>query len=267
MLWPMQPQPFDWLVPDWPAPPHIHAVCTTRQGGVSSGVYSGLNLGSHVGDVPESVMANRQSLQAALGTHVVFLNQVHGVHVQAVDSQTADGVTADAAITTQLGVACAVMVADCLPVLLCDAQGDRVVAAHAGWRGLLGQQGIGVLEASVAALQADAGRAGSESGERILAWLGPCIGPTTFEVGDEVRDAFVSVSTQAQVCFVPLSPGKWLADLPALATQRLRALGIERTYGNDSTQPWCTVSNPLRFFSHRRDRVSGRMAACIWRQA
>jgi hypothetical protein len=230
-------------------------------------VYSGLNLGTHVGDVAESVLANRQSLQATLDTHVVFLNQVHGVHVQEVDSQTADGVTADAAITMQWGVACAVMVADCLPVLLCDAKGNRVVAAHAGWRGLLGAQGVGVLEASVAALQAGAKRAGHESGGGILAWLGPCIGPTAFEVGDEVRDAFVSASMEADVCFVPLSPGKWLADLPAMARQRFRALGIERTYGNDSSQPWCTVSNPSRFFSHRRDRVSGRMAACIWRQA
>ncbi|WP_342617758.1 peptidoglycan editing factor PgeF [Rhodoferax sp. GW822-FHT02A01] len=261
----MQSQYFDWLVPDWPAPPHVRAVCTTRQGGVSEGIYAGLNLGTHVGDEPQSVQANRQRLQEATGAHAVFLNQVHGTHVQALDCQSADGFSADAAITEHPGVACTVMVADCLPVLLCDAQGRRVLAAHAGWRGLLGAQGQGVLEQSVAAMRAGLPSRGQAGGESLLAWLGPCIGPQAFEVGNEVREAFVAQSEAAAVCFIATGPGKWLANLPALARQRLAALGIERTFGNDGSQAWCTVANPSRFFSHRRDRVSGRMAACIWR--
>jgi YfiH family protein len=155
-------------------------------------------------------------------------------------------------------LACTVMVADCLPVLFCDAQGRQVAAAHAGWRGLLGIQGKGILEQAIATF-------GTQGAEGLLAWLGPCIGPQAFEVGDEVRAAFVAATPGAAACFKPLSAGKWLADLPGLARQRLSALGIARTYGNDGGQDWCTVSNPSRFFSHRRDGVSGRMAASIWR--
>jgi YfiH family protein len=148
------------------------------------------------------------------------------------------------------------MVADCLPVLFCDAAGHQVAAAHAGWRGLLGTQGQGVLEAAVACFASTQG---------LMAWLGPCIGPTAFEVGDEVRAAFVAASPDAADSFKPGATGKWIADLQALARQRLAALGVKRLFGNDGSAAWCTVQNPSRFFSHRRDGVSGRMAACIWR--
>jgi len=257
----MQTIEFDGLVPDWPAPPNVRALCTSRKGGGSAGPYSGLNLGLHVGDDPHAVEGNRRQLQAAIGVRAVFLNQVHGVHVAAIDAQSPDGMVADGAVTEAIGLACTVMVADCLPVLLCDAQGRAVAAAHAGWRGLLGAGGQGVLEAAVASL-----------GERVppqglMAWLGPCIGPAAFEVGDEVRAAFVADSARAAQCFKAHAQGKWLADLPGLARQRLSALGVEGIYGNDGSQPWCTVANPSRFFSHRRDAVSGRLAACIWRVA
>lgn len=257
----MQTYDFDCLIPDWPAPSAVRAVCTTRAGGASVGRYASMNLGLHVGDDLQAVSANRLRLQAGLGVRPVFLDQVHGTTLLTLDAQTEDGQQADAAATRQAGLACTVMVADCLPVLLCDAHGSMVAAAHAGWRGLLGTQGRGVLEATVAGF----GQAGRGLPEGLLAWLGPCIGPDAFEVGDEVRSAFVSASPQAQDCFKPQANGKWLADLPALARQRLAAMGIARTFGNDSSQAWCTVANASRFFSHRRDGVSGRMAACIWR--
>ena len=257
----MQISEFDWLVPDWPAPPNVRALCTSRSGGQSIGRYAGLNLGLHVGDDPHAVYSNRQQLQAAVGVRAVFLNQVHGMHIAAIDAQSPDGMEADGAITTDIGLACTVMVADCLPVLFCDAQGHGVAAAHAGWRGLLGAYGQGVLE-----------RASSSLCERaavttlgLMAWLGPCIGPSAFEVGEEVRAAFVADAPKAAPCFSPHGPDKWLADLPQLARQRLTALGVTAIYGNDGSQDWCTVANPSRFFSHRRDAVSGRLGACIWR--
>ncbi|HPW83770.1 MAG TPA: laccase domain-containing protein, partial [Rhodoferax sp.] len=157
-----------------------------------------------------------------------------------------------------------VMVADCLPVLLCDTQGRRVAAAHAGWRGLVGTDGKGILEASLEPFRPLAPVEYAQGATEIIAWLGPCIGPEAFEVGDEVRTVFVDVSPEADRCFRPLRQGKWLADLAGLARQRLQALGVTGIYGNDSTAAWCTVTNPSRFFSHRRDRVSGRQAACIW---
>lgn len=248
----------DYLVPDWPAPATVRALCSTRQGGVSSGCYAGLNLGLHVGDAAQAVQANRTRLQAALGVRAVFLDQVHGTAMAEVAADSPDALPADGAWTAHTGVACTVMVADCLPVLLCDASGRQVAAAHAGWRGLLGRQGQGILEAAVASF-------GGGRKQELMAWLGPCIGPQAFEVGDEVRAAFVQGSVQAAACFVASAQGKWLADLPALARQRLSALGIEPAYGNDGSQAWCTVANPSRFFSHRRDGVSGRMAAAIWR--
>jgi polyphenol oxidase len=254
----MQSLHFDRLVPDWPAPPWVSALCSARAGGASQGPYAGLNLGLHVGDDAPTVLGNRAALQAALGVPAVFLNQVHGCAMvkltpHGLDTQEADGAYAD-----QPGVACTVMVADCLPVLFCDVQGKQVAAAHAGWRGLLGVQGQGILEAAVASFA-------GQNRPDLLAWLGPCIGPQAFAVGGEVRAAFVDASPEAAICFQPQPNGKWLANLPALARQRLLALGIARAYGNDGGQDWCTVANPSRFFSHRRDGVSGRMAACIWR--
>ena len=244
------------LVPDWPAPPGVHALCTTRQGGVSGGAYESLNLGDHVGDVPADVAVNRTRLHKAIGARPVFLQQVHGTGLLALDAHAPDGAEADACTTVVPGIACTIMVADCLPVLFTDRGGRRVAAAHAGWRGLAS----GVLEQAVAAFT-------EEGGPRtLLAWLGPCIGPQAFEVGDEVRTAFMAADPQAGSCFRPgAAPGKWLADLAGLARQRLQAAGVTQLYGNDGSAPWCTVNNPLLFFSHRRDRISGRFAACIWR--
>jgi YfiH family protein len=243
-----------WLAPRWPVPRPVRAVCTTRAGGVSQGAYGSLNLGTHVGDVPEAVAANRALVGDSIGARPVFLNQVHGIDVVALDASTPGDIDADACTTSARGVACTIMVADCLPVLFASPCGTRVGAAHAGWRGLA----AGVLERTLEQLR-------TGDGQPPVAWLGPCIGPLAFEVGDEVRAAFVDHSPRAGACFRPAErPGKWLADLAALARQRLQDAGAEQVHGNDGTAAWCTVSNPLRFFSHRRDRVSGRFAACIW---
>lgn len=249
------------LTPDWPAPAGVHAVCTTRTGGVSAAPYDSLNLGDHVGDEPAHVAANRAILQKAISAKPVFLNQVHGTQVVALDAVTPDGTVADACLTDQPGLACTVMVADCLPVLFATADGRRVGAAHAGWRGLAGQDGVGVLEVTVGQMQTQGTLANG-----ILAWLGPCIGPQAFEVGDEVHAAFTATDPQAADCFKPRVAGKWLADLAGLARLRLRALGINQIYGNDGSAAWCTVGNASRFFSYRRDRVTGRFCASIWRE-
>lgn len=246
-----------WLVPDWPAPQNVRALCTTRSGGVSAGRYESLNLGDHVGDEPAHVAANRTRLWQAIGVRPVFLQQVHGSEVAVLESAASslpDGVAADACTTADSGLACTIMVADCLPVLFTDTAGRRVAAAHAGWRGLAG----GVLEATAGGFAPEQGK--------VLAWLGPCIGPKAFEVGAEVKAAFEAHAPEAAGCFQPSqSAGKWLADLPALARQRLRAAGVEAVYGNDGTDGWCTVGNRSRFFSHRRDGVSGRFAALVWK--
>jgi hypothetical protein len=225
-----------------------------------------------VGDLPGSVAAIRALLQRATGTHAVFLNQVHGTEALLLDRASPDGQTADACATAQPKLACTIMAADCLPVLLTTQEGGVVAAAHAGWRGLAGAVGAGVLESvcdSFAAL-APAGRA--QTTIKKIAWLGPCIGPSAFEVGAQVKAAFEAVQPDAARFFVPIGPGKYLANLPALARLRLQALGVAQIYGNDGSAPWCTVSNPSRFFSHRRDAgiagngfgTTGRMAACIW---
>lgn len=261
--------PADWLVPDWPAPSGVHALCTTRAGGVSGTPYDQLNLGIHVGDDAAAVQANRQVLQSVLqartvGARAVFLNQVHGTDVAVIDRTTPDATAADACLATAAGAVCTIMVADCLPVLLAHRAGSVVAAAHAGWRGLAGAQGQGVLESTVQHLAAE----GAPAAE-VIAWLGPCIGPTAFEVGAEVRAAFCGHDAAAEACFVPQPGGKFLADLAGLARLRLAVLGLNAVYGNDGTAPWCTVRNASRFFSHRRDTAvlggSGRFAACIWR--
>jgi polyphenol oxidase len=254
----------DWLIPDWPAPAHVRAVFTTRAGGVSRPPFDSLNLGDHVGDDLADVAINRRRLQSAIGVKPVFLQQVHGTQVAYVTPQTADGTVADACLTAQAGIACTIMVADCLPVLLTDLEGRAVAAAHAGWRGLAG----GVLTQTYAQFMALAGINTAQSAINIIAWLGPCIGPTAFEVGDEVRLAFEAMSPTAAHMFTPLGSGKWLANLPSLARLQLHQLGITHIYGNDGSLDWCTVSQPSRFFSHRRDAAvlggSGRLAACIW---
>jgi polyphenol oxidase len=246
------PFPTGWIVPDWPAPPHVRAVCTARAGGFSEGAYESLNLGDHVGDTPEAVAQNRARFAGAIGARPVFLRQVHGRRAIALNADTRDGTQADGCFTRERGIACTIMVADCLPVLFTDEQGSVVGAAHAGWRGLAG----GVLESVVHEMGAVP--------ESLLAWLGPCIGPEAFEVGGDVKAAFESQAPSASGMFRPHADNKWLANLPGLARQRLQALGITRIHGNDGSRAWCTVSNPSRFFSHRRDRVSGRFAASVW---
>lgn len=240
--------PPDWIVPEWPAPNPVRAVVTTRRGGFSAGRYASLNLGDHVGDDPNAVLRNRALLERHLPHPPLWLHQVHGTAVA--DAATSAGVpSADASVTRIANAVCAVLVADCLPVLLCDAEGTVVAAAHAGWRGLC----AGVVENAVAAMGA--------APESILAWLGPAIGPTAFEVGNDVRDAFLAGDSRASAAFAPTKGGKWLADLYGLARRRLEAIGVRRVYGGG----WCTFSDPERFFSYRRDGATGRMAALVWR--
>ena len=263
----------DWLTPDWPAPPGVRAVFTTRQGGVSVAPWDSMNLGDHVGDAPAQVAANRALLGQAMGAKPVFLQQVHGTAVLLLDDETPQGLAADAAMSSQRGLACTIMVADCLPVLFAHSDGSAVAAAHAGWRGLAGRQGKGILEQTYQDFRALAQSGRAQAAINTIAWLGPCIGPTAFEVGAEVRAAFVEGDPQAAACFTALAAGKYLADLAGLARLRLQALGVTQVYGNDGTPPWCTVMNASRFFSHRRDAgiqgngfgTTGRMAACIWR--
>lgn len=251
------------LTPDWPLPAGMRALCTTRAGGVSAPPFDSFNLGDHVRDDPVHVAANRARLAGLTAPATpVFLQQVHGTRVLRLQADplhmaASQGAQADACLATEPGVACTIMVADCLPVLFAHASGRAVAAAHAGWRGLAG----GVLEATVQAL-ADAAGQGA-----ISAWLGPCIGPSAFEVGDEVRQAF-GATADARACFVAHGPGKWLANLPALARLRLVQAGVTDLHGNDGTPGWCTVTQDSVFFSHRRDAArlgsTGRMAACIW---
>jgi YfiH family protein len=254
----------DWLVPQWDAPANVKSLCTTRSGGVSSSPWDSLNLGGHVGDVGAHVLRNRQVLASSVPARLVFLEQVHGTGVIQLSSQTPDGTRADGSFTTQAGLACTMMVADCLPVLLCDSAGRQVAAAHAGWRGLAGAAGIGILESVFQEFEPLAPSEYAPAATEIIAWLGPCIGANAFEVGGEVREAFVSQASADASFFRPNGPGKWLADLSGLARRRLHSLGVKGIYGNDGSAAWCTFSNPSRFFSHRRDRISGRFAACIW---
>ncbi|MGE5492866.1 MAG: peptidoglycan editing factor PgeF [Actinomycetota bacterium] len=237
----------DVIVPDWPAPTGVRALQTTRSGGLSAEPYDSLNLGDHVGDDPATVDANRRRLAALVPAEPVWLKQVHGVAVADAGHAEA-GSEADASVSRRQGRACVVMTADCLPVLLCDRAGTVVAAAHAGWRGLA----AGVIEATVAAMD--------RPGDELLAWLGPAIGPDAFEVGDEVRAAFVAQDSRAAAAFVPGAPGKWLADIWLLARQRLAALGIHGVWGGGQ----CTVADRQRFFSYRRDGVTGRMGTFIW---
>jgi len=238
------------LDPEWPAPPRVKAVCTTRRGGVSLGPYAELNLGDHVGDDPSAVARNRSLLCESLGLpeEPRWLSQVHGRAVASA-VEVRRGCEADAAVATEAGYVCAVLTADCLPLLFCDRAGTRVAAVHAGWRGLV----EGVVEAAVA----DLGLPGSE----LLCWLGPAIGPDAFEVGSEVRERFLKSGGQAAAsAFRGRGDGKWLADIYELARQRLATLGVEAVSGGGL----CTYSDPRSFFSYRRDGVTGRMASLIW---
>ncbi|MBC3347199.1 peptidoglycan editing factor PgeF [Pseudomonas sp. SWRI196] len=236
----------DWLIPDWPAPAWVKACVTTRTGGVSLTPFDSLNLGDHVGDEPAAVAENRRRLTDRLAIRPAWLQQVHGITV--VEADPAQVATADACWTATPGIACTAMTADCLPVLFCNRAGTRVAAAHAGWRGLAN----GVLEATLDSLEVPA--------DEILAWLGPAIGPQAFEVGPEVREAFVAQLPQAAQAFVPShNAGKLLADIYALARLRLAARGVTAVYGGGQ----CTVTDP-RFFSYRRNPRTGRFASLIW---
>jgi YfiH family protein len=240
------------ITPDWPAPPGVHACTTTRWGGISRAPYDSLNLAAHVGDAPDAVQANRRRTAAALGlpSAPVWLTQVHGDRV--VDAAAAaPGATADASYTTHPGIVCAVLTADCLPVVLCHREGGRVAAVHAGWRGLAG----GVIEAAVRALACP--------GAELLAWLGPAIGPRAYEVGDDVKSVLDRGMAGAAAALRPVSPGKWRADLYALAAQRLAGAGVRGVYGGT----WCTFSDVGRFYSYRRDGETGRMATLVWMDA
>lgn len=237
------------IIPDWPAPVRVRAVSTTRQGGVSPPPYASLNLAEHVGDAPACVAENRRRLAAMAGypAEPAWLEQVHGIHTVAAETVRAP-VAADAAWTRTAGRPCAVMTADCLPVLLCDRAGTVVAAAHAGWRGLAG----GVIAATVARMDTPS--------TELLAWLGPAIGPAAFEVGEEVRAAFLELDADNAGCFRPSPAGRWLADLYDLARRQLRRLGVAAIYGGE----FCTFSEPERFFSYRRENRTGRMATLIW---
>lgn len=239
----------------WPAPANVHAFATTRNGGVSTGACASLDLGgaslaSANPGTAAAIAENRRRVQAFLPSPPVWLTQVHAAHVVAIDaSAPANPPRADAAVTRHANVVLAVRMADCMPVLFADRAGTVIAAAHAGWRGLA----AGVLENTLDAIGAEAAR--------IVAWIGPAIGRTAFEVGADVRDAFLRNDAAAQAAFVAASPGKWFADLETLARMRLERAGVRSVHGGGM----CTLSDRTRFFSFRRDGTSGRMGAFVWR--
>mgnify|MGYP000459916980 CR=1 FL=1 len=237
------------LIPDWPAPANVRAVCSTRHGGVSSGPYASLNLGGHVGDDEAAVAENRQRFVKLSGMSAapLWLEQVHGTVLATLPPTSQGTPVADACTSTERGVVCAVMTADCLPVLLCDQAGSRVAAVHAGWRGLC----AGVIETAVA---------GFARSTPLMAYLGPAISQQAFEVGAEVREAFMAHSADAAVAFREGDDGRYYADLYHLARQRLMQSGVSQIYGGQ----YCTYRQNELFFSYRRDGQTGRMASAIW---
>lgn len=254
----------DWIAPQWNAPARVRAISTTRRGGFSAAPWNSMNLGATCGDEASAVLRNRALLRSYLPADPVWLRQEHGtrvfchpatgiaappsVPISAPSSELAAAqVVADAQLATRPGQVCAVLSADCLPVLLCNREGTRVAAAHAGWRGLL----AGILEQTVHGLGCPP--------DTLLAWLGPAIGPDAFVVGDEVRAAFVSGNGAASIAFAPHGE-RWLCDLYALARQRLARVGVSEISGGG----YCTYGEPERFFSYRRDTVTGRMATLVW---
>lgn len=243
----MEPPHPDWIVPDWPAPANVKALITTRAGGISKGPFTSLNLGLRTGDDPQAVAANRDRLNALLPQPPRWLRQVHGASVVEADS-LAGMPEADASIARRPGTVCAVLVADCIPVLLADRAGTTVGIAHAGWRGLA----AGVIE--------NAARRMAIEPRGLIAYLGPGVSRDAFEVGADVRDAFLGRDADAAAAFTPHAAGKWLADLFLLARQRLRRAGVCEIQGG----ALCTYSDARRFFSYRRERTTGRMAAVIW---
>lgn len=244
-------EPLKFIYPDWPAPSNVRAVTTTRQGGYSLAPYDSFNLADHVGDDPRAVAKNRQVLSRslALPREPVWLRQIHGTGVVDAANGPAGQARADGSFTDRAGVICAVLTADCAPVLLCDRSGSKVAVLHAGWRGLA----AGIVEKGVAAL--------GVPGHELLAWLGPAIGPGAFEVGHGVREAFVTRDAKSGAAFrKPNRRDCWLADLYTLVRLRLQAVGANSIYG----EVLCTYTNRDDFFSYRRDQACGRMASLIW---
>jgi len=244
-----EPQSLGWLLPDWPAPAQVRAVMSSRLGGVSRAPYDSMNLATHVGDDPADVQQNRQHLVEVLSlpAEPLWLNQVHGTRIVDVASD-AEGTDADGSIARGPQRPCVVMTADCLPVLICDRKGTQVAAVHAGWRGLVN----GAIEAAIEKFDAPA--------DELLVWLGVAIGPQHFEVGNEVREAFMQYDAGASEAFVATTAGKWLADIYRLAHRRLAMLGISAVYGGGG----CSYADETHYYSYRRDRDCGRMAALIW---
>ena len=238
----------EFIRPDWSAPSRVNAVTTIRASGVSAAPWDSFNLADHVGDAISAVTENRRRLvdTLQLPTSPNWLRQVHGTNV--VVDRWLPGCVGDAAYAQRTGVVCAVLTADCLPLLMCDQTGTQIAAVHAGWRGLA----AGVIEATLERF----------SGDRadIMVWFGPAIGPTAFEVGEDVVEALTATDPDARRAFAPCGSSRWLADLYALARQRLRGGGVTQIYGGE----WCTFSDPHRFYSFRRDGVTGRMASLIW---
>ncbi len=239
----------DLIQPDWPAPANVHAFTTTRNGpGVSPLPYYRFNLGARCGDDADAVRRNRAALRTHYGLpgEPLWLHQVHGIDVVRDDGRR-DEPMADASVTAETGSVLAVLTADCLPVLFCNQAGTEVAAAHAGWRGLA----AGVLEETVAAMRSPAAE--------LMAWLGPAAGAARYEIGEEVRQAFLRHDAGAESAFTPTRPGHYLIDLPAIARRRLAAVGVSRVYGGE----FCTLAD-IRFYSHRREQRTGRMASLIW---
>ncbi|MDP2101360.1 MAG: peptidoglycan editing factor PgeF [Methylotenera sp.] len=255
-------QSIDLISPNWPAPANVSALQTTRTGGVSHAPFASLNLGAHVGDDAIAVAKNRQLLSHYLPSEPVWVNQVHGVEV--IDAATSNHLqNADASFTTKANVVCVTMTADCLPLLLCDKSGTVVAAVHAGWRGLCD----GVIEAAIHKMHVPP--------TEILVWLGPAIGPNAFEVGDDVREQFIEKDSQATLAFKLFdnkADGKWLCNMYLLAKQRLNKLEVTQIYGasehesddKNHSENFCTYTDEARFFSFRRDNITGRMASLIW---
>lgn len=240
----------EFIIPDWPVPSQIKAVSSTRLGGLSRAPYDGLNLGTHVGDNKKTVEHNRLLLQkkAHMPSAPIWLNQTHSTQVVECNTPTDRILDADGLFTSTTNVVCSAMTADCLPVLLTNVQGTQVAAVHAGWRGLAD----GIVENAVKRFDGE-----------VIAWLGPAIGPSAFEVGKDVLEAFVAFDSNAHDAFLAKEQGKWYANMVLLATQRLNAVGVKHVYGGQ----YCTYSDRERFYSYRRDGVTGRLASFIWIEA
>ncbi len=237
------------LIPDWPAPKHIKAFSTTRLNGFSQSPYDSFNLAYSVGDDIENVSLNREHLKKILNlpSDPLWLSQIHSTVIYKVDQETMPK-NADGSFTTNQNKVCVVMTADCLPILLCDVSGTQIAAVHAGWRGLAD----GVVESALNCF--------NHSQEKIIAWIGPAIGPKYYEVGDDVRNKFLEINSDFNKAFQTHNQAKWLADMNLLARMRLQKAGVSAIFSENL----CTFSDAERFYSYRRDGITGRMASLIW---